>query len=219
LRVTGGSEKGLLYGVYGLLARFCLGEPVETMNVKEKPIVARRVLNQWDNADGTIERGYAGKSFFFKNGRIGFNLTRLKDYARLLASIGINEICVNNVNVYPDTAKLIAEEGLPDLVKVAEVFRPFHIRLIVAVHFDSPVILGGLSTADPADQTVAQFWADTAKRVYKHIPDLAGFLMKADSEFRSGPAALGRTQAEGANVIAKALAPFQGVIYWALLHI
>ncbi|MCL2203172.1 MAG: alpha-glucuronidase [Defluviitaleaceae bacterium] len=214
LRIAGGSEKGLLYGAYGLLARLCLGEPVETLNILEKPTVAHRVLNHWDNADGTIERGYAGKSIFFQGGRIGYDLPRLKDYARLLASIGINEISVNNVNVYPDSAKLITEEGLPDLAKVAEVFRPFGIRLIISVHFDSPVILGGLPTADPADPAVAKYWADAAKRVYQYIPDLAGFLMKADSEFRSGPAALGRTQDEGANIIARALAPFGGRIYW-----
>ncbi|MCL2188784.1 MAG: alpha-glucuronidase [Defluviitaleaceae bacterium] len=214
LTVSGGSEKGLLYGVYGLLSRLSLGEPVETMNVKEVPAVARRVLNHWDNADGSIERGYAGRSFFFKNGRIGYDLERLKDYARLLASVGINEISVNNVNVYPDSAQLITEEGLPDLAKVAEVFRPFGIRIIVAVHFDSPAILGGLETSDPTVPAVAKYWEDAAKRVYKHIPDLAGFLMKADSEFRSGPAALGLTQDAGANVIAKALEPFGGTIYW-----
>ncbi|MCL2364959.1 MAG: alpha-glucuronidase [Defluviitaleaceae bacterium] len=214
LTITGGCERGLLYGVYALLARLTRGEPVETMNVKEKPAVAHRVLNHWDNADGSIERGYAGRSFFFKDGKIGFDLARLKDYARMLASVGINEIAVNNVNVYPNSAKLITEEGLPDLEKVAEVFRPFGIRLIVSVHFDSPVILGGLETADPAEESVAQYWAQAAKLVYSRIPDLAGFLMKADSEFRSGPAALGRTQDEGANIIARALAPYGGIIYW-----
>ncbi|MCL2603165.1 MAG: alpha-glucuronidase [Defluviitaleaceae bacterium] len=214
LTVTGGCEKGLLYGVYGLLSRLCLGEPVETMNVREKPAVKHRVLNHWDNANGTVERGYAGASLFFKEGRIGYDLVRLKDYARLLANVGINEICVNNVNVYRDSAKLLTDEMLPDLAKVAEVFRPFGIRLIIAVHFDSPVILGGLETADPANEVVARFWEESAARVYEYVPDLAGFLMKADSEFRSGPAALGRTQDEGANVIAKALAPFGGNIYW-----
>jgi alpha-glucuronidase len=214
LHVCGGDETGLLYGVYNLLARLCMGEPAETLNVSQKPAVTHRVLNHWDNANGTVERGYAGVSLFFKDGKIGYDPKRLRDYARLLASIGINEISINNVNVTPQSAKLITEEGLPDLAKVADIFRPFGIRLIVSVHFDSPVILGGLSTADPVHPDVVSFWEEAAERVYRFIPDLAGFLMKADSEFRSGPAALGRTQDEGANVIAKALAPFGGIIYW-----
>lgn len=238
LRIVGGDEKGLLYGVYGFLKYLRLGQPAALSDINkkaptspcscrekssrlgrdflqhEKPAVARRVLNQWDNADGTVERGYAGASLFFKDGKIGYDIARLKDYARLLASVGINELCVNNVNVTRQSAALITEAGLPDLARVADVFRPFGIRLIVSVHFDSPVLLGGIETADPVHPEVALFWEKTAESVYKHIPDLAGFLMKADSEFRSGPKALGRTQADGANVIAKALAPFGGVIYW-----
>ena len=211
VKIEGGDESGLLYGVYGFLSRLRRGET--SFNIKEKPAVPKRIINHWDNIDGSIERGYSGKSLFFKDGQIGYNQGRLKDYARLLASIGINEICINNVNVYPESAKLITD-NLPDVVQLAKLFRPFGIKLIIAIHFESPHILGGLPTADPLDATVAKWWADTATTVYKHIPDLAGFLIKADSEFRAGPMSLGRTQAQGANVIARALKPHGGTAYW-----
>ena len=214
LHITGGDEAGLLYGVYKLYSLVRRNIKLENIDITEAPAVSRRILNHWDNANGTVERGYAGKSLFWRNNRIGYDLERLEDYARLLASIGINQISVNNVNVNEAAAKLLTNEGLEDLAKVAEVFRPFNIKLIISVHFDSPVIIGGLETSDPVREDVAQFWRDAAARVYKKIPDLAGFLMKADSEFRNGPAALGRTQDEGANVIAKALKPYGGTIYW-----
>jgi len=212
--IEGGSEGGLLYGVYGFFRRISQGEQLQNLNVSDSPKVNARILNHWDNGDGSVERGYAGKSLFWKDGKIGYDLERLKDYARLLASVGINQISINNVNVRPLTAKLLTDEGLTDLVKVAEVFRPFGIKLIIAVHFDSPVWLGGLKTSDPIDPKVAQFWQDAAARVYKAVPDLAGFLVKADSEFNLGPLAFGHTQDIGANVIAKALAPYGGTVHW-----
>ena len=188
-------------------------ENIELKLPSEEPTVKLRILNHWDNIDGSVERGYSGRSLFFKDGQVGHNLKRLEDYARLLASIGINQICPNNVNVTLKSAELIRNK-LPDLAKIADVFRLYGIRLIVAVHFDSPVMLGGLPTADPLDEAVVKWWQDCAAKVYKHIPDLAGFLMKADSEFRSGPGALGRSQADGANVFARALKPYGGTIYW-----
>ncbi|MCL1878441.1 MAG: alpha-glucuronidase, partial [Defluviitaleaceae bacterium] len=212
--ISGGCESGLLYGVYALLARIGRGEALEGWSLAQKPAVSMRVLNHWDNGDGSVERGYAGNSLFWRDGKIGYDLPRLRDYARLLASVGINQISVNNVNVRLLTAKLLTDEGLTDLVKVADVFRPFGIRLIISVHFDSPVWLGGLETSDPACEKVAIFWQEAADRVYKKIPDLAGFLVKADSEFQSGPNAFGHTQDIGANVIAKALKPHNGTLYW-----
>jgi len=214
VKIEGGDASGLLYGVYHFI--FCLirGEDMTALNITDKPAVSMRMLNHWDNGDGSVERGYSGKSLFWKDGRIGYDLQLLKDYARLLASVGINQISINNVNVRLATAKLLTEEGLPDLVKVAEVFRPFGIRLIISVHFDSPVWLSGLTTSDPADPEVAKFWEEAAARVYKHIPDLAGFLVKADSEFQSGPNSFGHTQDVGANVIARALQPFNGTLCW-----
>lgn len=214
VKIEGGCESGLLYGVYALLFRLRRGESAENLDVSDKPVVAMRILNHWDNGDGSVERGYAGNSLFWRGGKIGYDLPRLRDYARLLASVGINQISVNNVNVRLQTAKLLTDEGLNDLIKVAEVFRPFGIKLIISVHFDSPVWLGGLKTSDPTDEKVAAFWNEAAARVYKKIYDLAGFLVKADSEFQSGPNAFGHTQDVGANVIAKALKPHGGTLYW-----
>ncbi|MCL1989225.1 MAG: alpha-glucuronidase [Firmicutes bacterium] len=214
VEITGGDKIGLLYGVYKFLTLLRQNIDVTNISLNDQPTVANRILNHWDNIDGSVERGYAGKSIFFRNNQLHYDADRLQDYARLLASVGINQICLNNVNVYFESAKLITEEKLPDLAKVADIFRPFGIRLIIAVHFESPVLLGGIQTADPLDEKVAEWWQNATKLVYKYIPDLVGFLMKADSEFRSGPAAMGRTQAEGARPIAKALQLFGGIIYW-----
>ena len=177
------------------------------------PAVPERILNHWDNLTGEVERGYSGKSLFFKDGAVSYDPARIRDYARFLASVGINRVCLNNVNVTPQAARLITGL-LPDLAGLAGIFRPFDIKLIIAVDFSSPVLLGGLPTADPLDGGVAAWWAEAAKTVYAAIPDLAGFLVKADSEFRDGPAAMGRTQADGANVLARALKPHGGKVYW-----
>ena len=214
INISGGCTSGLLYGVYAFFSKIRLGEDPLNMDFDNKPAVSMRVLNHWDNGDGSVERGYSGKSLFWKDGKLGYDLERLTDYARLLASVGINQISVNNVNVKPLTAKLLTDEGLPDLIKVAEVFRPFGIKLLISVHFDSPCWIGGLETSDPADEKVAAFWRDAVTRVYNAVPDLAGFLVKADSEFNLGPLAFGHTQDVGANVIAKALQPFNGILYW-----
>jgi alpha-glucuronidase len=178
------------------------------------PKVRERILNHWDNLDGHVERGYSGRSLFFKNGKIDYEPERIRDYARFLASIGINRVCCNNVNVTESAARMITMELLPDVTGLASIFREFGIRFIIAVDWNSPVILGGLPTADPLDQDVASWWKNTAENVYAFIPDLAGFLVKADSEFRDGPATLGRTQADGANVLARALLPHGGKVYW-----
>ena len=212
INIEGGSETGLLYGAYRLT--FNLGQNDSTDIINEKPVVDKRILNHWDNGDGSVERGYSGKSLFWKNGRIGYDLARLKDYARLLASVGINLISINNVNVKPDTAKLLTNEGLADLKKVADVFRPFGIRLIIAVHFDSPVWISGCASSDPVLPEVKEFWQNAAEQVYSTIPDIAGFLIKADSEFQTGPNSFGHTQDVGANVIAKALQPHGGNLFW-----
>jgi len=181
--------------------------PVETK-------IEERILNHWDNITGVVERGYSGGSLFFKDGNVSYDPARIRDYARLLASIGINRVCCNNVNVTARAALLITDELLPDIAGLADIFREFDIRFIIAVDFTSPRLLGGHKTYDPLDNEVLGWWEKTAANVYKHIPDLAGFLVKADSEFRDGPAALGRTQADGANGIARALKPHGGKVYW-----
>jgi len=176
--------------------------------------IEERILNHWDNITGDVERGYSGKSLFFKDGNVCFDSKRIHDYAKLLASVGINRVCCNNVNVTERAARLITSELLPDIAGVADIFRKFGIRFIIAVDFTGPRLLGGLKTYDPYDEDVIKWWEKAAAEVYSHIPDLAGFLVKADSEFRDGPAALGRTQADGANVIARALKPHGGKAYW-----
>lgn len=212
IRATDGS--GMLYGVYALLMRLAVGERPAQIHCESAPAVTRRVLNHWDNMDGSVERGYSGKSLFFRNGRLCYSEERIRDYARLLASVGINRIAINNVNVGEQSARLITGEMLPDVARLAGIFRPFGIRLLLSVHFESPVLLGDLETADPLDPRVESWWQAAAERVYGLIPDFDGFLVKADSEFRGGPAALGRTQADGANVIARAVAPYGGTVYW-----
>jgi len=181
---------------------------------KSSPKVQERILNHWDNLNGHVERGYSGKSLFFKDGNIDYEPERIRDYARFLASIGINRVCCNNVNVTERAAQMITGELLPDVTELAAIFREFGIRFIIAVHWSSPVFLGGLPTADPLDKEVEAWWKSAAETVYAFIPDLAGFLVKADSEFRDGPATLGRTQADGANVLARALKPHGGKVYW-----
>ncbi|MCL2373397.1 MAG: alpha-glucuronidase [Defluviitaleaceae bacterium] len=214
INITGSCANGILYGVYAFLAKIRMGEDASSINISDAPAVKMRILNHWDNGDGSVERGYAGRSLLWRDGKLGYDPERLKDYARLLASVGINQISVNNVNVRPLTARLLTDAGLADLVEVAAIFRPFGIRLIISVHFDSPCWIGGLQTSDPASPDVEKFWADAAARVYKAVPDLAGFLVKADSEFNLGPLAFGHTQDVGANVIARALQPFGGTVYW-----
>lgn len=212
--IAGGSKNGLLYGVYRFLNRLATGESMEQIREHSAPKVDYRIINHWDNMDGHIERGYAGNSFFFRNNKFDYDVEKMKHYARMMASIGINGICINNVNVSKVSAGLIAEPLLSDMAELAELFRPFGIRLLVSVHFDAPMIVGGLTTSDPLDVGVKEFWRAQSAVVYDKIPDFLGYLVKADSEFRGGPEAFGRTQADGANTIAAAVAPFGGLVFW-----
>ena len=208
--ITGGST-GLLYGAYRLIMDTLCGKAL-TGTVTSAPKYSLRMINCWDNADGEIERGYAGRSLFFRNGRLEYNTGRILTLGRLLASAGLNVLCINNVNVhYP--AQLLLEDYLPDLAALADLFRPFGVRLMVSVDFSQPM-RHGISTADPLDSAVQAWWKETAGRVYAAVPDLAGFLVKADSEGRPGPFTYGRNHAEGANMLAEALKPFGGVVVW-----
>ena len=173
-----------------------------------------RLINHWDNIDGTIERGYAGKSIFFADGHVTRDLRRVTDYARLLASVGVNAVSLNNVNVTRAAARLLTPEHLPRLARLAEVFRRYGIKLFISISFDSPVVLSSVRSADPRDEDVAAWWRRQVTVVYEHIPDLGGFVVKADSESRPGPHVYGRTQAEGANMLAAALAPYGGIVVW-----
>ena len=209
--VAGGSERGVLYGAFALLRRIGAHEDVTRLNVREEPSAPIRWINHWDNLDGTIERGYAGRSIFFEGGRVVDDLTRVRDYARLLASIGINALTINNVNANP---QVLTDAFVPQLARVADIIRPWGIALSISIDFSSPRRIGGLDTFDPLDSRVAAFWQDRVDAIYRAVPDFAGFVLKADSEGRLGPSAYGRTHADAANVIARALAPHRGVIFY-----
>ena len=170
------------------------------------------MINCWDNLDGSVERGYAGKSLFFDEGFFAYDPQRLRHLGCMMASVGLNVLCINNVNVHEPAQGLI-DEKLPDLSALADLFRPFGVRLMVSVDFSMP-IRDGLHTADPQDSSVQAWWTEKAKEIYREVPDLAGFLVKADSEGRPGPFTYGRSHAEGANLLAKALKPFGGVLVW-----
>ena len=209
--VAAASDRGVLYGVFALLRKIGLGKPISEIDERQIPFAPIRMLNHWDNLDGTIERGYAGASIFFEKNNVVTDLSRVRDYARLMASVGINACSINNVNA---NTRVITTEFLPQLVRVAEVFRDWGVRLFVSIDFSSPQKIGGLGTFDPLDQGVAKWWKTKADEIYRLIPDFGGFVLKADSEGRLGPSAYGRTHADAANVIARALKPHSGLIFY-----
>jgi alpha-glucuronidase len=210
LIVTAETERGVLYGVFTLLSKMQRGEGLSGLQEHE-PYAPIRWVDDWDNLDGRIERGYAGPSIFFENGNVGADLTRAGEYARLLASIGINGCAINNVNANP---RVLEESFLPQLARVADVFRPWGVQLSISVDLSSPKVIGGLDTFDPADPRVAEWWRKKFDDIYRLIPDFAGVVVKADSEGRLGPATYGRTPADAANVIARALAPHHGIVFY-----
>jgi alpha-glucuronidase len=211
LLITAPDDRGVLYGVFALLRRIALGGDLRTLDERAAPYAPVRWTNEWDNLDGSIERGYAGRSIFFEHGHVAEDLSRAYDYARLLASIGVNGCVVNNVNA--DT-RIITGPFLPELARIADAFRPWGVRLSVAVDFSSPKAIGGLDTFDPLDARVAAWWKAKVDEIYRAIPDLGGFVLKADSEGRLGPSAYGRTHADAANAIARALKPHGGVLLY-----
>ena len=212
--ITGSTEVACLHAVFAFLRRLQAGQGTGGLPVAEATANRLRMVNHWDNLDGSIERGYAGKSIFFADGQVTQDLRRVTDYACLLASVGVNAVSVNNVNVTRAAARLLTSEHLPRLARLAEVFRRYGIRMFLSISFDSPIVLSGVRTADPLDPEVGTWWRRQVAEVYEHIPDLGGFVVKADSESRPGPAVYGRSQAEGANVLAAALRPFGGIVVW-----
>jgi alpha-glucuronidase len=211
LVITSPDDRGVLYGVFALLRKISLGEDIEVPNDVQHPYAPLRWVNQWDNLNGTIERGYAGPSIFFDGGRVRADLHRVNDYGKLLASIGINGCTVNNVNADP---RLLTDEFIPELSRIANAFRPWGVQLSLAIDLSSPKSIGGLDTFDPLDARVAEWWKRRADEIYRQIPDFGGFVMKADSEGRPGPANYGRTPADAANVIARAIQAHGGVVFY-----
>jgi len=214
LVIAAQDENGLLYGVFHFLSLLARGKAHGSLDIREEPASPLRMINHWDNTTGTIERGYAGQSLFFKDNQIDYDRDRVRDYARLLASIGINRISLNNVNVRGTAKLLITEEYLPDLAALASIFRPFGIRLILGINFGAPWSLGKLPSADPLDPGVADWWKKRADLIYEYIPDLYGFIVKADSEGEPGPFQYNRNHADGANMLAKALKAHNGTVIW-----
>jgi alpha-glucuronidase len=209
--ITGATERGVLYGVFAFLTRIAKQESVFPLNQLQRPSAQVRWANQWDNLDGTIERGYAGRSIFFENGSVRSTLTRASEYARLLASVGINGCSVNNVNADPH---ILDPDFIPQLARIAEAFRPWGVQLGIAVDVSLPKTAGGLDTFDPLDSRVADWWQKKFDEVYRAVPDFGGVVVKADSEGRLGPSFYGRTPADAANVIARALRPHGGVVFY-----
>lgn len=209
--ITAGDEQGLLYGFYDLLRRKAVGADVET---ESEPVCFIRMINHWDNFDGSVERGYAGASVFYDNNCFSENTGRIAAYARLLASVGINCVSINNVNVRREETRLLVKPRLDGVKTIADIFLDFGIKVFLAVNFASPMILGDLSTADPLNEAVCAWWKNAAAEIFKEIPHFGGFIVKADSEGESGPFAYGRDHSEGANCIAAALAPYNAALIW-----
>lgn len=206
-------EKGLLHGVFSLLQDIGTEKKPNEISGTFIPSNPLRILNHYDNMTNDIERGYAGKSFFFQDGKILVN-ERTKDYARLAASVGINGVVINNVNVTGNATWLITDRYFDELKEMAEIFGGYGIRLFLSLNFASPIEIGGLKTCDPLDETVIAWWKNKMAEVFLAIPNFGGFLVKADSEGRPGPLTYGRTQKDGANMLADLVKPYGGIIIW-----
>ncbi|HYM76777.1 MAG TPA: alpha-glucuronidase family glycosyl hydrolase [Candidatus Dormibacteraeota bacterium] len=211
LIVTATTDRGILYGVFALLSKIARAENIDALNEVENPYAPIRWVNQWDNLDGRIERGYGGPSIFFADGKVRDDLTRAGEYARLLASVGINGCTINNVNAAPG---VLESDFIAQVRRIADVFRPWGVQLSLSADLSSPKSIGGLDTFDPLDPRVAAWWRKKADEIYRQIPDFAGFVVKADSEGRSGPSAYNRSHADAANVIARALKPHGGIVFY-----
>ncbi|MFI9025369.1 alpha-glucuronidase family glycosyl hydrolase [Streptomyces sp. NPDC053560] len=208
--VAAHTDRGVLYGAFHLLRLVQTRRPLEHVDLTERPAAPLRVADHWDNIDGSIERGYAGLSFFDWE-RLPQPDARYTDYARVLASLGINGAVINNVNTPAD---YLAEPFLTKLAALAGVLRRYGVTLYVTANFAAPIDLGGLDTADPFDAGVRDWWQKKAKEIYGKIEDFGGFLVKANSEGRPGPLDYGRTHADGANLLAGALEPHRGIVMW-----
>ena len=209
--VVGGSDRAVLYGVFAFLRNLAQGTDMSKANLREHAAMSVRWVDEWDNVDGSIERGYAGRSIFFSDGRVRDDLGPVAEYARLLASIGINGCNLNNVN---NAGVFLTPQMLEGVARIAEAMRPYGVRVSLSVDIASPQKLGGLNTYDPLDPAVKNWWAIKVNEIYSLIPDFAGFTVKADSEGQPGPASFGRTPADAANTLAAALAPHNGVVLY-----
>lgn len=222
--VISGGEKGLLYGMYGLHriltvsgndGSCCGSAPIPVRFPYESiPDQNIRMINHWDNFDGSVERGYAGESIFYTENHFRGDMKLIRQYARLLASVGINAISINNVNVHKLETFFIEKEALKEIKKIADIFSSYGIRLFLSVNYAAPITVGGQKTADPLSPEVEAWWRGVADGIYEEIPDFAGFVVKADSEGEPGPFTYGRNHDEGANMLARVLKPHGGLVIW-----
>lgn len=211
--IRSAGARGLLYGSFALIRQVQMERPLKALSLLEIPSNPIRILNHWDNMDGSIERGYSGNSFFFQNQEVLVN-GRTRAYARMIASVGINAAVINNVNVRGNATKLIDETYGEVLKRLSEVLAEYGVKLYLSLNFAAPMELGGLDSADPVEEKVKQWWKEKMADVFTRIPNLGGFLVKADSEGRPGPFTYGRTHADGANTLAEAVKPYGGLIIW-----
>jgi alpha-glucuronidase len=211
LVVAGNTEVGALYGAFALLRHLQSHRPVSGLALSAAPRIRVRLLNHWDNLDRSVERGYAGRSLWDWNALPGTLSARYKDYARANASIGINGAVLTNVNA---NAQVLTASYLGKVKALADVFRPYGIKVYLTARFSAPIEIGNLSTADPNNASVKQWWVAKADEIYQQIPDFGGFLVKANSEGQPGPQDYGRTHAEGANTLAAAVEPHGGIVMW-----
>jgi alpha-glucuronidase len=211
LVIAANRDVGVLYGAFHLLRLMQTGRPVRDLAVVSAPRIRRRVLDHWDNLDGSVERGYAGRSLWSWNALPDSISPRYTDYARANASVGINGAVLTNVNA---NARVLTAPYLRKVAALAGVFRPYGIRVYLTARFSAPMEIGGLATADPLDPAVRAWWKAKADEIYRAVPDFGGFLVKASSEGQPGPQDYHRTHADGANMLAEALAPHGGIVMW-----
>ena len=209
--ITGKTDIGVLYGVFNFLRLLQTNKSIENLNIVDAPKINVRMLNHWDNLNGTVERGYAGASLWNWQKLPDFIDQRYIDYARANASIGINGTVINNVNA---NALIMTPQYLEKVEALANTFRPYGIKVYLTARFSAPIEIGKLKTADPYDAEVKNWWKVKAKEIYKRIPDFGGFLVKANSEGQPGPQNYGRNHVDGANMLADAVAPFGGIVMW-----
>lgn len=209
--IAGNSDLGVLYGVFRVLRLMQTRQPLSGLDIADAPKVKVRVLNHWDNLDGSVERGYSGFSIWDWHKLPDYRDPRYTDYARANASIGINGTVLNNVN---SNAQILSSQYLEKVAALAGVFRPYGIKVYLSARFSAPMELGKLPTADPLDPRVRSWWQAKAAEIYRAVPDFGGFLVKANSEGQPGPQDYGRSHADGANMLAQALKPHGGIVMW-----
>ena len=211
IAIVANEDKGLLYGTFHFIGLLQTEQDISKLDIIEVPKTTHRILNHWDNLDRTVERGYAGFSLWEWHVLPDVVNPRYKDYARANASIGINGSVLTNVNA---NALVLTDHYLKKVAAIADVFRPYGIKVYLTARFSAPIEIGGLSTADPLNSEVRAWWQNKAKEIYTVIPDFGGFLVKANSEGQPGPQDYGRSHAEGANMLAEAVEPFGGIVMW-----